>query len=184
MFTILIILIFKLPIELAVFVYIIINVSVNRFNSKELVPFLKTALEAGLLISTWLVVIFKEVLAVTEVIELLPELLSALPIPTFLVFTLILFFGTVVAGSQATIMLCMPTAMATVNNGATLSLFVLPMCINYVTMQTSPVHICLALCAENYRVPLSSMVAKTMPMVFVFIATSFLHHGLLRFAGL
>ena len=68
--------------------------------------------------------------------------------------------------------------------GAALSLFVLLMCINYVAMQVSPVHICLTLCAEDYRVPLSSMVAKTMPMVFVFTAISFLYYGLLRFVGL
>lgn len=53
-----------------------------------------------------------------------------------------------------------------------------------ITMQVSPVHICLTLCAEDYRVPLSSMVAKTMPMVFVFTAISFLYYGLLRFVGL
>lgn len=181
---ILIILIFKLPVELAVLICIIINVFVNRFNPKELVPFFKTAFEARLLVSTWLVMIFKEVLAATGVIELLPEFFSALPIPTFLVFALIFFFGTIVAGSQAMIVLCMPMAMATVNSGAALSLFVLLMCINYVAMQVSPVHICLTLCAEDYRVPLSSMVAKTMPMVFVFTAISFLYYGLLRFVGL
>ena len=181
---ILIILIFKLPVELAVLICIIINVFVNRFNPKELVPFFKTAFEARLLVSTWLVMIFKEVLAATGVIELLPEFFSALPIPTFLVFALIFFFGTIVAGSQAMIVLCMPMAMATVNSGAALSLFVLLMCINYVAMQVSPVHICLTLCAEDYRVPLSSIVAKTMPMVFVFTAISFLYYGLLRFVGL
>ena len=100
---ILIILIFKLPVELAVLICIIINVFVNRFSPKELVPFFKTAFEARLLVSTWLVMIFKEVLAATGVIELLPEFFSALPIPTFLVFALIFFFGTIVAGSQATL---------------------------------------------------------------------------------
>ena len=74
---ILIILIFKLPVELAVLICIIINVFVNRFNPKELVPFFKTAFEARLLVSTWLVMIFKEVLAATGVIELLPEFFCA-----------------------------------------------------------------------------------------------------------
>ena len=182
---ILIILIFKLPVELAVLICIIINVFVNRFNPKELVPFFKTAFEARLLVSTWLVMIFKEVLAATGVHRTAAGILfCSCRIPTFLVFALIFFFGTIVAGSQAMIVLCMPMAMATVNSGAALSLFVLLMCINYVAMQVSPVHICLTLCAEDYRVPLSSMVAKTMPMVFVFTAISFLYYGLLRFVGL
>jgi len=67
-----IILIFKLPVELAVLICIIINIFVNRFQPSELLPFFRSAFEAKLLVSTWLVMIFKEVLAATGVIEMLP----------------------------------------------------------------------------------------------------------------
>ena len=109
---------------------------------------------------------------------------SALPLPTFFIFALIFFFGTLVAGNQACIVLCMPMVMAALNGAISLSLFVLLMCMNYVAMQISPIHICLTLCAEDSKVSFSSMAAKTLPMVLIFIAVSFLYYGGLRFLGL
>ena len=128
--------------------------------------------------------IFKEVLAATGVIEMLPGFFSTLPFPTFLIFALIFFFGAVVAGSQAIIVLCMPMAMASLGGEPALSLFILLMCMNYAAMQISPIHICLTLCAEDYKVPLSSMTMKTLPMVLVFTVISFLYYGGLRLCGL
>lgn len=112
--------------------------------------------------------IFKELLTETGVIMKLPEFFSTLPIPVFMVFVLIFLFGTVVAGTQAMIVLCMPMAMEAVSAGHTgLALFTLLMCISYVAMQISPTHICLVMCAEDYKVPLGTMVSKTIPMVLL-----------------
>ena len=95
---------------------------------------------------TLLIMIFKELLTETGVITSLPEFFSALPIPTFLVFVLLFLFGTIVAGTQAIIVLCMPMAMEVITPGHTgLALFTLLMCIGYVAMQISPTHICLVL---------------------------------------
>lgn len=179
-----IILLFKIPVELAVLICIIINIFVNHFQLPELVPFFRSAFEPKLLVSTWLVMIFKEVLATTGVIEMLPDFFSSLPFPTFLIFALIFFFGAVVAGSQAIIVLCMPMAIASLHGRPALSLFVLLMCMNYAAMQISPIHICLTLCAEDYKVPLSLMTMKTVPMVLIFTIISFLYYGGLRMCGL
>lgn len=174
----------KLPVELAVLVCILLNVFVNRFRPEELLPFFRSAFETKLLASTWLVMIFKEVLAATGVIEQLPVFFSSLPLPTFLIFALIFFFGAVVAGNQASIVLCMPMAMASLEGEPVLALFVLVMCMNYAAMQVSPIHICLTLCAEDYKVPLSALVVKTLPMVLIFTAAAFLYYGALRLLGL
>ena len=115
--TIALILIFNLPVWGAVWICILLNVFVNHFNGKELVPFIRTAFEARLLLSTLLIMIFKELLTETGVITSLPEFFSALPIPTFLVFVLLFLFGTIVAGTQAIIVLCMPMAMEVITQG-------------------------------------------------------------------
>ena len=65
---IVIIMIFKLPVEVAVLICIIINIFANKFSFAELRPFFRTAFEGKLILSTWLVMIFKEVLAATGVI--------------------------------------------------------------------------------------------------------------------
>ena len=128
--------------------------------------------------------IFKEVLAATGVIRALPAFFEGLPIPVFLTFALIFFFGTVVAGNQAINVLCIPMAMAAVGEGPGLALFVLVMCMGYAAMQISPVHICLTLCAEDFRVSLGSMVRKTLPLVAIFTAIAFAYYAILSAAGL
>ena len=178
------ILAFKLPVVAAVLICIGINVFVNHFTWEEIVPFFSAAFEPRLIANTFSVMIFKELLAATGVIETLPGFFPPLPIPTFLVFALIFFFGSIVAGSQAIIVLCMPMAMASLAGGPALSLFILLMSMNYVAMQISPIHICLTLCAEDYKIPLSSLVAKSVPMVVVFTVLSFIYYAVLRVVGL
>lgn len=180
---IVIILVFRLPVWLAVFLCIVLNIFANRFSLGEMLPFFRSAFEGRLVLSTLLVMIFKELLSATGVIAILPQFFATLPIPTFLVFAIIFFLGTVVAGSQAIIVLCMPMAMASLNGGAALALFVLLMCMSYVAMQISPVHICLTMCAEDFKVPLGSMCMKTIPMVFTFALISFAYYFLLTAFG-
>ncbi|MST55781.1 DUF401 family protein [Pyramidobacter sp. SM-530-WT-4B] len=171
-----IILIFHLPVYIAVFICITFNFFVNKFSFLEVQPFFRTAFEKRLMLSTWLVMIFKEILGATGVINKLPQFFSLLPIPTYMLFSLIFFLGTVVAGSQAMIVLCMPMVMASLNGGNVLPMFILLMCMNYIAMQLSPVHICLTMCAEDYRISLGQLIIKTMPMVIVFSAFSFMYY--------
>ena len=171
-----IILIFHWPVYIAVFICIMFNFFVNKFSLLEVQPFFRTAFEKRLMLSTWLVMIFKEILGATGVISKLPQFFSLLPIPTYMLFALIFFLGTVVAGSQAMIVLCMPMVMASPNEGNVLPLFILLMCMDYIAMQLSPVHICLTMCAEDYKISLGQLIIKTMPMVIIFSAFSFIYY--------
>lgn len=178
--TILLILLFHLPVELAVLICIFANIFINHFSLAELLPFFKSAFEKKLILSTWLVMIFKEILGATGVIESLPAFFSSLPVPMFLIFALIFFFGAVVAGTQAIIVLCMPMAMAALGDGpGVLPLFVLLMCMAYAAAQCSPVHICLLMCAEDYGISLGELIKKTMPLIVIFCAIAFAYYGLL-----
>jgi hypothetical protein len=41
--------------------------------------------------------LFKDISSATGVVETLPEVLSTLPLPTFIIYSLIFFFGTLVS---------------------------------------------------------------------------------------
>ena len=181
-FTVILIVAFGVPVHIAVLACIVCNLFVGRFGWKELRPFFASAFEARLMISTLLIMMFKEVLAAAGVISALPAFFSSLPVPPFLVFALIFFFGSVAAGSQAIIVLCMGMAMAAAVQGG-LALFVLLMCMAYAAMQLSPVHVCLAVCAEDYRISLGTLIRKTVPLVGVFCLAAFGYYGLLRLFG-
>lgn len=178
MLTVGLIIAFHFPVYLAVFICIALNILFERFTAKELLPMFKSAFEAKLMVSTVLIMIFKEILAATGVISVLPDIFSKLPIPTFLVFALIFFFGSVVSGSQAIIVLCMEMAMRTPKQGG-LALFVLLMCMSYAAMQLSPVHICLTICSGDFKIPLAALLKKTLPVILTFSGVAFLYYALL-----
>ena len=104
----------------------------------------------------------------TGVIERLPDYFALLPVPSVVIFALIFFFGTLVAGSKAIIALTLPLAFATIPNGG-LALMIFLMCVSYIAMQISPTHICLAIITEYYRTSFIDLVKKTMPILISFL---------------
>lgn len=169
--SIIIILIFKIPVHLAVIPVIVLSIILNKFSLKEIQPMFISAIETKLIITTIVIMVFKEILTFTGVIERLPAYFSVLPIPSVVIFALIFFFGTLVAGSQAIIALALPLAYATIPNGGT-ALMILLMSMIYISMQVSPTHICLAIVTEHYGTSFIDLVKKTMPILISFVLIS------------
>lgn len=181
--TIILILVFKIPVYLAVIPVIILSLYVNRFTWDEIKPMFKSAFEERLIFTTIIIMIFKEVLFHTGVIERLPGYFSLLQIPSVLIFSLIFFFGPLVAGAQTMIALALPLAYASIPNGG-LALMILLMNILYISMQISPTHICLAVVVEDYGVSFIDLVKKSIPVLIPFIIIISLYSYLLFFLGL
>lgn len=180
---IVLILVFKIRVVVAVFLCIVLNVFVAKFSLGELLPFLRSAFEVRLMANTWLVMIFKEILAATGVISKLPAFFGMLPLPTFMIFAMVFFFGTIVAGSQGIIALAMPLLMSTLAGKPVLAMFILVMSMSYAAMQMSPVHVCLTICAEDYGCSLGALIYKTLPIVLVFVGLSFAYYFVLSWLG-
>ena len=137
---------------------------INRFDFKKLAAFAKTSIQFKLYLNTFAVMVFKEFLTVSGAINALPEFFEKLPVPSFVVFMLIFFFGSMVSGSTTIVGLCLPVAMVTVP-GAGLPLVCLLMGTTYAAMQMSPTHVCLTLTAEYFGVSLGTIIKKTLPAV-------------------
>lgn len=176
--TIAIILVFKIPVYYAVFPVIILSFVLNKFSFEEIKPMFISAIERKLILTTIVIMMFKEILTFTGVIQRLPGYFSALPIPPVIIFMLIFFFGTLVAGAQGMIAISLPLAYATIPNGG-LALMILIMCTTYIAMQISPTHICLAIVVEHYGTSFIDLVKKTMPIVLIFTVVSSLYSYLL-----
>ena len=161
---ILMVVIFKMQIYTAAAIILVLYAMFNKFSANELTPNFRSSLQFKLYLNTFTVMILKEFLTVSGAINALPEFFADLPIPTFMVFMLIFFFGSIVSGSQTIIGLCMPVAMATVPN-AGLPLVCLLMGTTYAAMQMSPTHICLTLTAEYFEISLGTLIRKTLPAV-------------------
>lgn len=148
---------------------------VHKFNFEEIKPYFRSSFQEKLVFNTFAVMIFKEFLTASGAINALPDFFAQLPIPTFLVFVLIFLFGTIVSGSTAIIVLCLPVAMASVP-AAGLPLLVLLMGVIYAASQMSPTHICLALTAEYFGISLGTLVRKSIPPIMTTVAFAILYY--------
>lgn len=177
--TIAIILVFKIPVYYVVFPIIVLSFVINEFNFEEIKPMFISALEGKLILTTIVIMMFKEILTFTGVIQRLPGYFSALPIPPAIIFMLIFFFGTLVAGSQGMIAIAIPLAYATIPSGG-LPLMILIMCTTYIANQISPTHICLGIIIEHYGISFIDLLKKTIPIVLIFIVISSVYSYLLH----
>ena len=164
-----IIVVFKLQVHIAVSFIIILNLIVDKFSWKEISPMFRSAFESKLILSTIVIMMFKDILTHTGVIYRLPDTLAMLPIPPVVIFALVFLFGTIVAGIQAIIALGIPLAFAAIPNGG-VALLVLLMSMSYIAMQVSPTHICLALVTESFGTSFLDLVKRTVPVMLWFLA--------------
>ena len=150
----------------AVLVTIVLAIFVYRFKPAELVDSAKSAFEFKLLMNSFLVLVLKEFVAYTGILETLPDMLSVLPIPAFLVFALLFFAGTMVSGTSGIIALGTPLAFAAMDGG--MPLMVLLMCMCHAASQISPIHVCLTIASEYYEISLGELIRKTVPAALTF----------------
>lgn len=169
-----IILVFNLPVHVATPIVIICNFFIDKFTIKEVIPMFVSAIEKIIILNTILIMIFKDIITYTGVINLLPDFFGQLPIPLPLVFALIFFFGTIISGAQAIIALCMPMAIAATPDLG-IPLVVLLMCFSYAAMQISPTHVCLFIATEYYNTSIGSLIKRTLPVIFCFCAISLIY---------
>ena len=151
---------------------------VYRYTPRSAAPLLRSAFEPPMLLNTYLIMVFKDFIMHTGAIEALPDFFTNLPVPTFLVFALIFFFGTVAAGSQAIIAICTVMAFAAIPGGG-MPLMVLLMSFAYAAMQVSPTHICLFIIADYFDVPMMSLARRAIPIITIFCLLTIPYYVLL-----
>lgn len=152
---------------------------IGRFSPRELLPMLPAAFDWKLLLNTYVVLVLKEYIAYTGVLNLLPELLGQLPIPSFLIFALLFFLGGIVSGTNAIIALGTPLAFAAIPDGGA-PLMALLMCMCHAASQISPTHVCLAVATDYFHISMGQLIRKTIPVSLLFGGLMLLYYLLLQ----
>lgn len=161
--SIILIIAFDLPVSAAVVLTVLLNVLVGKFTWSELRPMFASAFETQLIVSTVLIMVFKDVINATGAVSALPELFQQLPIPYFMTYFLLFVFGTLLAGQQAISVIALPLVFTTPN--ASPALFVFLMASGYLAMQVSPTHICLAIVTNYFHTTYGALVKRTLPVI-------------------
>lgn len=176
------ILICRLPVVPAVAAVILAAAVIYRFQARELLPMFRSAFEISLLLNTFLVLVLKEFIEYTGVLEDLPAALAALPIPAYLIFALLFFAGGVISGTNGIIALGTPLAFAAIDGG--MPLMVLLMCMCHAASQVSPTHVCLVVASDYFHVTLGQLIRKTLPRSLAFCGLMIGYYNLLLLLGL
>jgi integral membrane protein (TIGR00529 family) len=173
---------FNVQVLLAVAIVTVAYFFLGKFKFENIKPFFKTALQPKVIAQMLSVFVFSAILGASGAIKDLPGFFESLPIPTYLVFMLICFFGSIVAGSMTMTTTVLPLAFDAIP-GAGLPLLCLLMSAIYAAMQISPTHVCLTLSCENFDVPLSTLIKHTLPIIITFLFVAVLYYNAMLMLG-
>ena len=176
----LLILIFKVDTVLSMLISVILCIIIYRFPWKELKHMFISAFEPKLILNSLLVLILKEFIADSGVLQVLPEVLSQLPIPSYMIFAIMFIFGSFISGATGIVAMGAPLAFAALSGMPALPLVILLNCINHAVTQLAPTHVCIVVAADYFKVELGEVIKKTVRPAVVFLAFAFAYYHLLQ----
>ena len=117
-----------------------INALVEKFSVQEVRDAVVKGFDLKSLLGITMTYVFKDLLILGGVIDVLPTYFEHLPIPAFLVLVILYAFGTLVAGSSAAAAAFIPLAYTMIPDGGAFLLTLL-MNVSFASSQLSPTHI-------------------------------------------
>ena len=105
-----VIIVFSLPTWAVVTVVAAVNALVEKFSVQEVRDAVVKGFDLKSLLGITMTYVFKDLLVLSGVIDVLPTYFEHLPIPAFLVLVILYAFGTLVAGSSAAAAAFIPLA--------------------------------------------------------------------------
>ena len=161
----------------SVLISIVSSLLVYRVRLAEMITMFMSAFEKKMLLNTFLVLVLKEFISYTGVLALLPDVMAALPLPTYLIFALLFFVATIISGSTGAIAMGTPLAFAAIQGGMPLMVYL--MCITHAASQLSPTHVCLVVASDYFHVTLGELVRKTLPLSVTFCVLMTVYYNVL-----
>ena len=158
-----VIIVFSLPTWAVVAVVAAVNALVEKFSAQEVRDALVKGFDLKSLLGITMTYVFKDLLILSGVIDVLPTYFEHLPIPVFLVLVILYAFGTLVAGSSAAAAAFIPLAYTMIPNGGAFLLALL-MSVSFASSQLSPTHICTAIISDYFGVTFFATVKKLLPL--------------------
>ena len=153
------ILAFDLPVCIAILLVIVVYFFVNRFTLSMVRPYIISSFEPNIIVNTFILMIFRNLLTAAGVIEKLPVFFEGLPIPAFVgVFSdIFLLYHDCRFHCNHYVVHAAGLRHHTIRR---LPLMVLLMSCTYAAMQISPAHICLFLCCDYFKISIGSLIKR------------------------
>lgn len=178
--TVAIIMIFRLSVSLSVFMVLVLLMFTVKLRLPEFKTMAVSAFEHKLILMTVMVMIFKEIIEFSGSIRRMAEAMMTLPISPVMIFALIFFFTSLLIGARGAVAIFLPMAYAAVPGGG-IPLLILLMSLSYIAMQVTPTHICLGVVVNEFKITMDELIAKTLPIMSLFIIVTVLYYLLLQY---
>ena len=136
---------------------------IKKFSAQEVRDAVVKGFGLKSLLGITMTYVFKDLLVLSGVIDVLPTYFEHLPIPVFLVLVILYAFGTLVAGSSAAAAAFIPLAYTMIPDGGAFLLALL-MNVSFASSQLSPTHICTAIISDYFGVTFFATVKKLLPL--------------------
>jgi integral membrane protein (TIGR00529 family) len=163
---ILLILVFHMPVYFATAIILTALILAERLPLRDLPRLLKESTNVRMLLMVLVVMAFKDTLMLCGVMDTLPKAIGNLPIPSFLIFSLMTLFISVITGMTFTsVGIVLPLALVGVEG--TLPIAVLILLSAYCGVMITPMHLCITLVAEHFKADLRRVLALSLPTYFV-----------------
>ncbi len=171
--SVIIVVVFNLSVVMVLPGVIIATIILYKLNVKEIVEYAESSIEIRVIINTIMLMMFRNLLMYTGVVEKLPSMFVGTGLPEFAAYGIIMFLGTMMVGANAMIVLILPLVFA---KGAGVALLVFLMTVSYAAMQISPAHICLTIATEYFKVSWLDLTKKTIPVIGIFLVIAVVYY--------
>lgn len=152
----------------------------TKTKISELPALIREKTKWRLLAITLSIMVFKDVLLMSGALEALPEIISVLPVPPLIIYSLLcLFIGMITGVSLSAVAIVVPLLFVTMPDFTAYTLAFLHIS-SYIGVQLTPTHSCIVLSAEYFQARLNKAIAKYLPYyALVYLAALLLYAVLL-----
>lgn len=127
----------------------------HRYTPARVYRLFREAIALKTLVLVWAIMVFKQVLVDTRAVEGLTPLLTALPVPLFLIFGLLSFLVGMLTGLMvAFVGIIFPLVVAALGDQLALPLVVFVFISGFTGTMLTPLHLCLALTVDFFKADL------------------------------
>lgn len=162
----------KLQVHIACLVTLAVLCLTTRTGPKQWWPLIRSKTKWRLLVITVSIMVFKDLLSVSGAIDALPPVISRLPLPPLIIYSLMCLFISIITGvifSGTGIVV--PLLMATVP-GFTPGMLAFLQVSGYIGAQITPTHSCVVLSSDYFHANLGRTILRSLPLYAAIYALS------------
>lgn len=179
LFLIVLIMLVDLPVSLSCLIALLAVFIAVKQPIRGLPQLIREQTKGRILLASAAVMVFKDLIQASGAVETLPELVSQLPIPPVLIFSLLcVFIGMLTGLAYSATGIVTPLLMTAIPD-FTLGTIAFIHLSSYIGVQITPTHLCVSITSEYFGANLQKVLLQSLPIYFVLYLIAAVVYGFL-----